>query len=322
METRASHIVVGGFVLALIGGLIAFAVWIAKVDLDAEYKDYDIFFDGTVSGLYKRANVFYLGIPVGEVRDITLAPNDPSKVRVWIRINADVPVTDGAIARLEFQGLTGVGYIEIYGGEPGSKPLEPFHEQERAVIPAEASAFQEVYTKAPNLIDASVRAVTQFEKLLNDDNIAEFSSLLANTDDLAANLARGTEDIEAVVNDARATLVAITEAAGAIETLANSSNEVLSEEAKRLVDETVLAVQDARKLIQRVDGLVAANEGAVTQFVGGTLPEVSRMVIDLRRTARNLSRLVSRIEQNPKEAILGPGQEPYSLEKRANEEEK
>jgi len=58
METRASYIMVGGFVLTFLAGLIAFAVWIAKVDLDAEYTDYDIYFHGTVSGLYKRSVVY------------------------------------------------------------------------------------------------------------------------------------------------------------------------------------------------------------------------------------------------------------------------
>ncbi|MBL4790248.1 MAG: MCE family protein, partial [Kordiimonadaceae bacterium] len=94
METRASHVLVGSFVLAFLAGILGFGVWIANVDLRAEYRDYDIYFDGTVSGLYKRSIVYYSGIPVGDVRDITLDPNDTQKVKVWVRLKADIPVTE------------------------------------------------------------------------------------------------------------------------------------------------------------------------------------------------------------------------------------
>ncbi len=63
--------------------------------------------------------------------------------------------------------------------------------------------------------------------------------------------------------------------------------------------------------------MVATNEGAVTQFVNASLPEVSRMILDLRVTARNLSRLVSRIEQNPAEVIFGSKEAEFDLKKRA-----
>ena len=184
METRASHILVGGFVLAFLAGIVGFAIWIAKVDLDAEYKDYDIYFDDTVSGLVKRGTVFYLGIPGGEVRDITLAPHDPRKVRVWVRLRAEVPVNEGAVARLEFQGFTGVAYIELDGGPPTAPLLAPHPGQERPVIPAETSGLQAIFQSAPDLLDATGLVVAQVQKLLNDENIAEVSSILKNANSL------------------------------------------------------------------------------------------------------------------------------------------
>lgn len=321
METRASHILVGGFVLAFLAGLIAFAIWIAKVDLDAEYTDYDIYFDGSVSGLYKRSVVYYSGIPVGDVRDITLAPKNPQKVRVWIRLRAEVPVTEGATARLEFQGLTGVAYIELKGGPPGGAPLVPEGNQERAVIQAEDSAYQAVFESAPNLLKQAVKAVLQVQKLLSDENIASVSSTLKNTDRLTANLARGTDDIEAVVAEAREVMQRASEAARNISKLADSGDRLLADDGKQLVAEASKAMQDAQVLLQRVDGLVAANEQNVTQFVSGSLPEVSRMIIDLRATARSLSRLMSRIEQDPAEILFGGEKSKYDLKTRKPKEE-
>lgn len=323
METRASHILVGSFVLAFLAGLIAFAIWIAKVDLDAEYRDYDIYFDGSVSGLYKRSIVYYLGIPVGDVRDITLAPNDTQKVRVVIRLRAEVPVTEGTTARLEFQGLTGVAYIELKGAPKGGKQIVAAAGQPRPVIEAEASPLLEFYESAPNLINEAIRAIVQVQKLLSDDNIADVSSILKNADQVAGNLATGTEEIDQLVADARQVMQQVNETAAKLGALADSGNKLLAQDGERLVSEAVETLDAAQAMLARIDALVAANEETVTQFVSGSLPEVSRMIIDLRQTARSLSRLVKRIEQNPAEAIFGPNEAQYDLEaRRVVEEEK
>lgn len=316
METRASHILVGGFVLAFLAGLVAFAIWIAKVDLDAEYREYDIFFEGSVSGLYKRSIVYYLGIPVGDVRDITLAPHDSQKVRVHVRLRDEVPVTQGARARLEFQGLTGVAYIELKGGPQGGARIIPQDGQEFAVIPSDPSPLLEFYESAPNLVNEAIRAVQQVQKLLSDDNIAEVSSILRNVDSVSANVARGTENLDTLVADARALMTRVNETADKIGALADSGNALLEEDGKRLVNEAVETLDAAQAMLERIDLLVDANEETVTQFVSGSLPEVSRMIVDLRRTARSLSRLVSRIEQNPAEALFGPNEAKYDVEGR------
>lgn len=322
METRASHILVGGFVLAFLAGLVAFAIWIAKVDLDAKYREYDIFFEGSVSGLYKRSIVYYLGIPVGDVRDITLAPHDTQLVRVHVRLRDEVPVTEGASARLEFQGLTGVAYIELKGGPQGGSRIQQKEGQEFPVIPSDPSPLLEFYESAPNLVNEAIRAVQQVQKLLSDDNIAEVGSILRNVDSVSANVARGTQNLDTLVADARTLMTQVGETADKISALADTGNALLEEDGKRLVNEAVETLDAAQAMLERIDLLVDANEETVTQFVSGSLPEVSRMIVDLRRTARSLSRLVTRIEQNPAEALFGPNESKFDLESRkVNKEE-
>ncbi len=321
METRASYMLVGGFVLTFLAGLVAFAIWIAKVDLDAEYIDYDIYFEGTVSGLLKRSIVYYAGIPVGDVRDITLAKQDASKVKVWVRVRAEVPVTEESVAKLEFQGLTGVAYIELSGGAPDAPKLIAKADEERPVIQSEASPLLAIFESAPNLVNEAVLAVGQIQKLLSDDNISNVSGLLKNSERLTGNLADGTEDLAVMMADVKEILTQTKTAAAKINQLVDSGNALLEEEAKLLVQETSKTMQTATALLERIDSMVSANEGAVTQFVNTSLPEVSRMILDLRVTARNLSRLMSRIEQNPSEAIFGTKEAEYDLNKRTTVEE-
>ncbi len=322
METRASHIIVGSFVLLFISGLIMFAIWVTKVDLDAEYSDYDIYFNGTVSGLVKRGTVFYLGIPVGEVRDIMLAPNDPRKVRVVVRLRAEVPVNEGAIARLEFQGLTGVAYIELTGGSPNAPFIIAKEGEERPVIPAEASAFQAIYENAPNLVDEAIVSVVQIQKMLSDENIQEVTSILQNVNRLSSNLADGTNDLDSLLSEARNMVVQLNSAASAFTVLAENGNDIVLGDVKTLMFEATTTLRTTNQLISRIDDLVAASEGSVTQFVNGSLPEVTRMIIDLRTTSRNLSRLMSRIEADPAGTFFGGTPETYDMQLRQKKEDK
>lgn len=59
METRAHHLLIGSFVLIAMMGLAAFFIWVAKIDIDADYIEYDIYFQGSVAGLYEDGTVFY-----------------------------------------------------------------------------------------------------------------------------------------------------------------------------------------------------------------------------------------------------------------------
>ena len=64
METRANHLLVGSFVLLLIAGLVVFVVWLARFQFEAEFKRYDILFEGRVTGLTIGSTVSLRGVPV------------------------------------------------------------------------------------------------------------------------------------------------------------------------------------------------------------------------------------------------------------------
>ena len=53
METRASYLLVGTFVLAFAAGLVVFVIWLAKFQFDTEFARFDIHFKGRVLAMYK-----------------------------------------------------------------------------------------------------------------------------------------------------------------------------------------------------------------------------------------------------------------------------
>ena len=93
METRANHVLIGAFTLAVCLAAVLFALWAAKYTTEKSYGEYDVVFQEAVTGLSVGSQVLYSGISVGAVRTLSLMKDDPRKVVARIRLNAETPVT-------------------------------------------------------------------------------------------------------------------------------------------------------------------------------------------------------------------------------------
>ncbi|RMF17364.1 MAG: MCE family protein, partial [Alphaproteobacteria bacterium] len=229
METRAHYLLIGGFVLALVVAMFGFVIWLARLDVDQEYTRYDIYFDGAVSGLTKGSTVRLNGVPVGQVTRITIPPEDPSKVKVVVKIRSDVPITEGAVARLEVLGFTGVSFVQIRGAQ-GNRRLKSEKPGEHPVIPSERSPIQQVFEEAPDLVNEAILAINALRQLLSDKNRAHVAAILANLDAVTAALAEGRADLAAVPGDARHALDRLGGAAERIASAADAIERVTRDE--------------------------------------------------------------------------------------------
>ena len=81
MEREANYAAVGAFVLivALIGAL--FVYWYSDTREHRSYQRYEIYFDGSVSGLARGAAVRYLGVDVGRVVTMRVTRGMPAGSR-------------------------------------------------------------------------------------------------------------------------------------------------------------------------------------------------------------------------------------------------
>ena len=109
METRANNVFVGAVTLALLAGLAAFFVWIARLN-EGNQKKYDIFFKQSVNGLVNGSQVTFSGVPIGKIVKIELWPRDPSFVKVRISVDKAVPILIGTTATMQ-SSFTGTGEI-------------------------------------------------------------------------------------------------------------------------------------------------------------------------------------------------------------------
>ncbi len=227
METRANYALIGAFSLAVIAAGFLFVWWFKGGTKAADRKTYQIVFTGSVSGLSRGASVLFNGLRVGEVTQIDLMAEDPSRVAALVEVSARTPVKTDTGARLEFQGLTGIANIALQGGSAGAENL-PAREtdQARAVIYAERSDLQNLLESVQNLaskadgvlakadilfaegsgsVKATLRNVEAFSKALAD-NTEGVNAFLAGVADLgkkvgplAVKLEKLTDDVDSLV---------------------------------------------------------------------------------------------------------------------------
>lgn len=306
METRAHHLLIGAFMALMIIALFGFLIWVAKVDLNQPYTNYDIYFSESVAGLSKAGDVRYNGIPIGKVTNIDIAEDDPSKVRVSVRIRSEVRILKSSIAVLNTQGLTGVLFVQIENEGPGIDELKPTPGQERMVIRSRVSPIQEFFVGGPNLINSGVQVLAEIQKLLSAENQKKVSDILENTKKLTGEFAAKTGDFERILSKLESALDDLKDTSAAVRSFTSKAEGMLDEDVKTSMSKLQTAAESIDILAKNLDNLVQDNRASISNFSNTTLPEVARLVLDARRLARSLASLAERLEDDPGSLIFSP----------------
>ena len=202
METRASHIAVGTFVLVLLLGLIGFVVWISKFRTDDNLARYDILFEEAVTGLELDSNVRYRGVPVGRVRDIRIDPENIERIRVTIEVRDDTPVKADTKATLEMQGLTGGIYVLLNEGTQSAADLPKTVTAPYPEIGSRRSALAQIFQGAPELIAKGSLLLDKATLLFDEENRTAIKKILSNVESLTATLNSQSGGLEKLLTDA------------------------------------------------------------------------------------------------------------------------
>ena len=299
METRANHVLIGAFTLAVCLAAVLFALWAAKYTTEKSYGEYDVVFQEAVTGLSVGSQVLYSGISVGAVRTLSLMKDDPRKVVARIRLNAETPVKTDTRAKLTVTGLTGTTVIQLTGGSPGAPILEGGRGRGPVpVIPSEPSALQNIAATASEIVD-------RVNSLLSDDNVERVTRTLDQLDQVTGSLAAEKEEIAALLRNARAASETLDRTLASADRTISNLDANLVQELPALVaklDRTLSSLESAGK---SAEGILGDNREAIGDFAQDGLQQVGPTLRQLRSLIRELDDLVERVEGNPAGVILG-----------------
>jgi phospholipid/cholesterol/gamma-HCH transport system substrate-binding protein len=275
-----SHAVMAGLFTVLLGiALIAAALWLSR---DTQVKrDYELVTKGSVSGLSPQSDVRYRGLDVGKVESISFDPKVPGQILVKIAVDPGTPITDSTFAQLGYQGVTGLGFIQLDDDATGSGHLLADNASHR--IELRPGLLDKLSSGGEAIVAQLQVTIARVNELLGPGNQKQLSSTL---NQVVAQASPTLQRLPGTVDSAHVAL-------GSINTLAIDYSSL----SKRL------EANDG--LLERVNNSLEQFDTTARAIRLETLPSVGTLSTDAARSARSLSHAVDRLDERPQSLIFG-----------------
>ena len=302
--TKAGYVRIGIFVVGLTTAMIWGTLWLSAGGAPGDYDLYTTYMTESVSGLSPDAALTYRGVNVGKVREISIDPNNPNRVRLLLQVKHGIPVKQDTEATLAMQGLTGLATIDLLGGSPDSPTLTETAGEPYPVIPSRPSLLVRLDSVFSDLLGNLIALSGKLNKVLDDDTRTNIAKTLAHIETVTAALAGQSNRFGTIVGDAEVTMKNARDASTALPDLmrdVTKSTQTLADMASQL-RAAGATINETAQTLQRT---AAASGADVQNFTASTLPNVAAMTQELREASENLRRISDTLERDPSVVLYG-----------------
>jgi len=306
MENRAHALVAGLFILLLGAAMVAVIVWFRGGTV--ERVEHLVVTRSGVPGLVVKAPVKLRGVDVGTVEDIRFDPADMRRILVRIDVDKAIPLTRGTYARLGYQGVTGLTFIDLddRGNDPRPLAAAPKPEGE---IELQPSLLGQLASSAPELLARFTETANRVNALLEPRNQQRLAQLLESAERTASLLGDRARDLKPALAALPPLLQRLDKTA--------QRTEISLQRAEEAAAAATDLVGDLRTRVGALDQVssAAAQVGAATRsieigLVGADGPQASPLLEDFGRAARGVDRAVGQWSEQPQSLIFGRAPAP------------
>jgi phospholipid/cholesterol/gamma-HCH transport system substrate-binding protein len=302
MDRDANYVAVGAFVLLVIAMAVSFVFWYTDQQDKHSYARYEIYFQGTVSGLTRGSPVRYLGVDVGKVVRVMLDPQKRKQVLVIADVESSAPIDGRTQASLSLQGITGLLYIDLEQAKIAGEQ-EPLAQGQRyPVIRSVPSDFDLLLSSLPALATHAIELVDHFNQVFSDDNVRDIHSTVENARLASARLPATLRDLQAMVGDMRRASEEIRGVAADLHGIASDA----APEIKASLSNVRSATLHLDSTSDRLERFVADNETGISRFTNQSLPEFEQLLRESRAAASDFRDLSRALKQNPSQLLYEP----------------
>jgi phospholipid/cholesterol/gamma-HCH transport system substrate-binding protein len=295
MERDARYATVAVFALLAIGAAFAFVWWYSDQGDRRSYERYEIYFDGSVSGLSQGSPVRYLGVDVGRVRGLSVARRDPGRVKVVAEVDSEAPLSGATRARLGLLGLTGLLYIDLQL-DPDVHPTRDLVQGDAyPVILSRKGDIEAFLERLPDLIGRAGAVMARVEAVLADENLKAISDSLRNVAAASNELPALTRNAAALAVDLRTTAAEATALTQRLNAVAAGSQGGLED----TLQSVRIASEKLARTAESLERIVVANEAALSGLAGPGAVELQQLVLDVRDASADVRALARTLRENP-----------------------
>ena len=206
-------------------------------------------------------------------------------------------VTRGTVAKLAYQGVTGIAHVLLVDTGKDSEPL-PGGGASSARIVMAPSLLDEVSENGTAALRQAQEVMASANALLNEENRRRFAATMANLEVASASMKPAIDNMNASLVQVRKllddrNLQTISRAAGEVGPLLADTRQLVGK-MQATADKLDVAIGDAS--------------------AGGTsalMPRLNELAADFSMTSRQLSRVLRLLEDSPQGLVFGvPAGEP------------
>ena len=309
MEREANYAAVGAFVLLVVVMAVLFVYWYSDSREHKDYSRYEVYFEGSVSGLQRGAPVRYLGVDIGRVYSMRIDPRDSSRVQVLVDLDATAPVSAKTVAELSLQGVTGLLYMDLTQDNGTRRLTKSVPSEKFPVIRSARSSFDVLLASLPDLVGLASDVADRAARMLSDKNIASVSNALANIDKATSTLPQTLQDVKSLVADLRS-------AAGEVREVAQQASHVVDSagpEVTTAMTRIHAVAENLAAASENLDKLVEENRQDIRSFTREGLPELERFLREGRSAAREFRDLSRSLREDPSQILYQPPQQGVTI---------
>ena len=314
MASIKTKFTVGLFVIVGFSLVIVAVIWLGMSHYFEKGNYYVACFDESVQGLDRDSPVKYMGVCIGRVDSISVAP-DAKLIQVVLKIETDLKLDDRVVAQLKSVGITGIMYVEIEKRGTGEPDLSP-----QIDFPAK---YPVIATK-PSGIKRFMEGMADVLSQIRDMDTRGIAEKLKSTLD-QINRSIQEAKVKELSSDARSSLVrarqimdSLEKAGSSINALAVNADNAVSRFNKTTARIDRLLVENEKGFTEAVSDFKSSIKNAGIMLQNGTdlikgseerLSNLQRHLLvtlqHLEKASDNLNRFVELIADQPSQLILG-----------------
>lgn len=305
-----SSFIIGLFVLFGTLVLIGSIFWLGANEFFKTRNYYLSYFEGSIQGLEQGSAVKYLGIPIGNVKDISISP-DGKLVEVKMLIDPKLKITPAMRIKLEYSGLAGGKFLQIFTPDSGTNfPIVKYQfKPEFPVIPSAPSGFDEIASTTKEVLNEMMKIEfgkisTEMVDLLQNMNLIFKDKNISLT---LGNLQVASKNLSTLFNQLDTTKV-IDNFIGTSYDIANSAQELVQTVTTL---KTKIQNVDVSKFLDKVyvdyDSTMQNVNGMIRKFSTRSdlmIISLNGLIEDLRKSNKELRSTIKGISDDPSNIFL------------------
>lgn len=303
MERDANYTAVGAFVILVTVMAALFVYWYSEGRERRSYTTYEIYFQGSVTGLSEGGSVRYMGVEVGRIRRIRLDRRSADRVQVIAQIDEAAPISEQTAAELSLLSVaTGLLYIDLRQNTTGREVLAPVPSENYPVINTVRSRIDAFLESLPDITISAADLMERAQQIFSPQNTESLADMIQNLHATSEALPATMQRVDALIDELGRTSRSVRQLAASVET---STGEI-TPQVRQLAEKLGATAAHLEQTSSSIEKFVEDNSASIGGFTRDGLPQLQRMIGEASDAAAEFRELSRSLKEDPSQLIYRP----------------